>query len=147
MVIPTSMPTKGSFNLTTEKPEIKVDDNAVLTVIADSAGENISAYDVILRYDPLVFDFVEAKSLDREFQVYSYKKDNRLSLTVVKTGQDPTPSIFVDKPVVNLVFKAKRIGDQTVSILASFEKESTKFVNEKTEVVYPAVNDVNLMVK
>lgn len=147
MMIPTQMPTKGSLKLISESPEVVVDNDFNLNIVADSAEENISAYDVLMSYDPLAFDFVEAISLDSAFQVYSYKKDNRLSLTVVKTSQDATASIFKDKPVIKLTFKPKKIGQFAFAILPSFDKESTKLVNEKTEVISPEVNEINLIVK
>lgn len=147
MVIPTVMPTKGSLKLTSDLPEVVLDSNLNLNIVADSAEENISAYDVLMSYDPLAFDFVEAKSLDPAFQAYSYKKDNRLSLTVVKTSQDSTPSIFKNTPVIKITFKPKKIGQFAFTIMPGFDKETTKLVNEKTEVVYPEVNEVNLIVK
>ncbi len=147
MIIPTSFPTKGFLSLTTATGEATLNSNVEFEIIADSEGENISAFDVILRFDPLAFDFIKATSLDPVFQIYPYKKDNRLSLTAVKTSQGFTPSIFADKPVIKITFKAKKVGEFPFAILSSFDKESTKFVNEKTEVINPEVNDINLVVQ
>lgn len=147
MIIPTSMPTTGSLKLITESPEVTMEKNVDFNIVADSAGENISAYDVLVAYDPLAFEYVEAVSLDSNFQAYSYKKDNRLTLTVVKTSQDLTPSIFKNTPVIKLTFKPKKLGQYEFTILSSYDRETTKFVNDQTEVVNPELNEVNLIVK
>lgn len=147
MIIPTLMPTTGSLKLMTETPEVTMEKDIDLNIVADSGGENISAYDVLVTYDPLAFEYVETVSLNNNFQAYSYKKDNRLTLTVVKTSQDLTPSIFKEEPVIKLTFKPKRIGQYSFGILSSYDRETTKFVNEKTEVVNPEVNEINLIVR
>lgn len=147
LLIPSEIPKKGLVNLkATGSGPYLLTDQLIIDLFADSNGENVIAYDVLVKYEPLAFDFIKAVSLDQAFQVYSFKKDDRLTLTVVKTSQDQTPSVFVEKPVVRLNFKPKKTGEFSFSILTSFNKETTKFVNEKTEVIYPKVNKIKLTV-
>jgi len=147
LLIPSEIPKKGLVNLKAigSGPYL-LTDQLIIDLFADSNGENVTAYDVLVKYDPLSFDFIQTVSLDQAFQVYSFKKDDRLTLTVVKTSQDQTPSVFVEKPVVRLSFKPKKSGEFDFAILNSFNKETTKFVNEKTEVIYPKVNKIKLTV-
>jgi hypothetical protein len=146
MISPTTMPTAGSLELTMENPESTIEKNIDINVVANSAGENISAYDVLVTYDPLAFDFIKVVSLNANFQVYSYKRGNRLTLTTIKTSQDQTPSIFKDEPVVKLTFKPKKIGQYLFEILPSYDKETTKLVNDKTEVIKPKINKIEVNV-
>ncbi len=147
LLIPSEIPKKGLVNLkATGSGPYLLTDQLIIDLFADSNGENVTAYDVLVKYDPLSFDFIQTVSLDQAFQVYSFKKDDRLTLTVVKTSQDQTPSVFVEKPVVRLSFKPKKSGEFDFAILNSFNKETTKFVNEKTEVIYPKVNKIKLTV-
>ena len=147
LLIPSEIPKKGLVNLkATGSGPYLLTDQLIIDLFADSNGENVTAYDVLVKYEPLAFDFIKAVSLDQAFQVYSFKKDDRLTLTVVKTSQDQTPSVFVEKPVVRLSFKPKKSGEFDFAILNSFNKETTKFVNEKTEVIYPKVNKIKLTV-
>ena len=146
VIFPTPMPTKGIINLENNSAVNQVNNPVDLNLIADSNGENVTAFDTLISYDSLAFDFNQAISLDPAFAVYSFKKENYLTLTVVKTSQDQTPSIFVEKSVVKLSFKPKKAGEFSFSVLTSFGKETTKFVNEKTEVIYPGTNEVKVIV-
>lgn len=147
MEIPTPMPTKGSLVLSSESIQDSVGDTIILTVTADSLGENITAYDVIVKYDPLAFDFVKGTSLDPQFQVYSFKDESQIIMTVVKTTQSKTTSVFTEKPVLNLSFQAKKAGEHAFSILPTYNKDSTKFVNEKTEVINPETGDIKVVIE
>lgn len=147
MTIEETKLTRGFLKLKTDFSEVKVGEDVDIDISADSDGENITAYDILLTYNPLVFDFVKAVSLDDNFQVYSYKKDDRLTLTVIKTSQDLTPSIFKEDPVIRLTFKPKKVGQYSFEIISSYDQEITKFVNDKTEVINPEVNKIDLIVK
>ncbi len=143
MVFPTSAPTRGYLKFENIGQDNK---NLELNIVADSDKENISAFDVLVGFDPLAFDFVEAVSLDAAFQVYSFRKDKRLTLTFVKTSQDQNLSVFSGKAVVKLSYKPKKAGDFSFTILSTSDKETTKFVNEKTEVIYPKVSEIKVTV-
>ncbi len=143
MVVPTAAPKRGEMKLVLEKSGEQV----LLNLLADSDKENVTAFDVLVGYNPLSVDFVSAVSLDPAFQVYSFTKSNHLTLTVVKTSQDSTESVFAGKPVIKLTFKPKKSGDFTFGVLSTSDKETSKFVNEKTEVIYPKVSEVSVTVK
>jgi len=146
VITPTSMPTKGLINLKNNSTVNKVNSPVNLSLVADSNGENITAFDVVVSYDPVSMDFVKADSNNSSFKVYSYKKDNRLTLTVVKTGLSGEQSVFKGEEIIKLVFQPKAKGSFSFKILTSFEKETTKFVSEKTEVIYPGVNEIMVKV-
>ncbi|MCL4364668.1 cohesin domain-containing protein [Patescibacteria group bacterium] len=142
--LPTVAPKRGFVNLSEATESAGI---VTFNVVADSDGENVSAYDIQIGYDPLAFDFQSAVSIDPSFQVYPFHKDKLLTLTAVKATQDQTPSIFTNKPVIKLNFKSKKSGNYTFSVLSSIGKETTKFVNTKTQIINPQVNEMNVIVK
>lgn len=150
MIIPTAAPTRGFINLQLAN-NLNINnfvkgDLINLELLGDSDGENITGFDVLINYDPLTFDFIKAESKLSAFKVYSFIKNNRLTLTVVKTSQDKTPTVFKGSSIVDLAFKSKKSGNFTFAILPLFGKESTKFVNDKTEVIYPATNEIKVTI-
>lgn len=136
---------KGFINLKNNSVVNKTDSPVNLSLMADSDGENVTAFDTIISYDSASFDFVKADSVNQNFKIYSYKGDNSLTLTIVKTGQNST-TIFKDEAVARLVFQPKAKGSFTFAVLSSSGKETTKFVNDKTEVINPKVNQVKVTV-
>ena len=146
MVIPTPIPTKGFINLENNSTVNKVNNPVELNLMVDSNGENVTAFDTLISYDPVSFNFVKVDSFNLNFKVYSYKRNNRLTLTVVKTGQNNIETIFKGETVIKLVFQPEVKGNFTFAVLSSYGQETTKFVNEKTEVIYPGTNELKVIV-
>lgn len=146
VVVPTVAMTASYLNLKNNSTVYKLNSQVNLSLIANSNGNNVTAFDVLINFDPTTFDFVSAVSADPNFKVYPYLKGNGLTLTVAKIGSSTAPTIFSDVNVVNLVFKPKKIGTSAFKVAPSIGKETTKFVNDKTEVIYPAVNEISVMV-
>ena len=146
IVIPTPIPTEGFINLENNSTVNKVGNPVELNLMADSNGEIVTAFDTVISYDPASFDFVKADSVNQNFKVYSYKRDNRLTLTVVKTGQNNIGTIFKGEVIIKLVFQSEVKGNFTFAVLSSYGKETTKFVSEKTEVIYPGTNELKVIV-
>ena len=144
VAVPTLALTKGLINLKSDFAINKINNPLNLSLVVDSNGEDVTAFDTIISYDPVSFDFVSSNLVNQDFKVYSYKKDNRLTLTVVKTGLSSNPSVFKGEEIIKLIFQPKAKGNFSFKVLTSFEKETTKFVNEKTEVIYPGVNEIRI---
>lgn len=147
--IPTSIPSRGLINLKLTDTNVSnfVNGNLInFTLTGDSDGEDVTAFDVLINFDPLAFDFVSAQSTLPSFKIYSFVKNNRLTLTVVKTSLDKIPTVFKETSLANLVFKSKKTGRYNFGILPSSGQETTKFVNTKTEIIYPSINSINVTV-
>lgn len=143
---PTIRPTKGTMSLTPKSgiARYSVNEEVILNLVADSDNEDISGYDTIVSYDSSALEFVKATSTIPEFKIFSFSKDNYLSITATKNLQATTPSVFVNTVLVELIFKPKTTGNFTVSVDAERGKESTKFVNTNTQMVYPKVDNIAL---
>jgi len=148
MVIPTSAPTEGSFNLVLANgaTSAKIDDEVQINVVADSNESNISGYDLALSYDPLAFDFVRATSNLSDFKIFSYKKSKDLSLLGTKSIQSQEPSVFSQTKIVSLFFKPVKIGSYNFSLKSKIDIDKTDLVTDKTEVLNPQLNDLVVLV-
>lgn len=145
MVIPTEVPTTGSLILSKEFETTKVNNNFVVTVSADSNQKNIVGYDLILFYDPLATEFVKVESLLPNFQIYSYKHENYIVITAVKSLQNQSSSAFSDSKILSFTFLGKKIGTNSLSLRNSYGNETTKLVTDKTESLNPKLNDLQVV--
>lgn len=124
------------------------DKELTVEVIANSDGEDISAYDIQIGFDQSEFQYVSATSLDKSFEVYPFAKDGLLTLTVVKSTTDSSPSVLSDERVLRLEFKTiKSGGEYSISVLPAVGNSTTKFVNINTEVITPEVGSLEVKVK
>lgn len=149
MIIPTVKPTQGSLNLKlfgNEETSLSTDKELKIDLIADSNEKNIVGYDLVLSYDPLAFDFVKATSDLADFKIYSYKRDNYLSFLATKTLQSQTPSVFTQTKIASLVFKPMKAGKFTFSLKPLIGKDKTDLVTDKTEVINPKLNELEIEV-
>ena len=61
------MPTKGLINLKNNSTINKVNNPLNLGLAVESNGENVTAFDVVVSYDPVSVAFVKADSSDNKF--------------------------------------------------------------------------------
>lgn len=144
----TVVPTQGSLSLVLANGSTSVTVNSEVQVdlIADSNENNISGYDLALSYDPLAFDFVKATSNLTDFKIYTYKKNNYLSVLGIKSLQSQIPSVFTQSKIASLFFKPVKAGSYNFSLKPSIETDKTDFVTDKTEVLNPQLNDLEILV-
>ena len=147
--IPTEVPTQGSFSLVlaNRTTSANVGQEVQVDLIADSNENNISGYDLALAYDPLAFDFVKATSNLVDFKIYTYKKNNYLSLLGTKSLSSQVPSVFTQTKIISLFFKPVESGSYVFSLKPSIEVDKTDLVTDKTEILNPALNELTIDVK
>lgn len=148
MIIPTAELTQGSLNLKLENEEISLstDKELEINLVADSNEKNIVGYDLVLSYDPSSFDFVGATSNLADFKIYSYKRDGYLSFLAAKTLQSQTSSVFTQTKIASLVFRPVKTGKFTFSLKPLIGKDKTNLVTDKTEVINPKLNELEIEV-
>lgn len=146
LIIPSAAPTRGFINLENNSTVNTMANPVELNLLANSDTENITAFDTIVSFDPDGFDFVRVDSLGQDFKIYSYQEGNHLTFTVVKITDNSLETILTGQVVGRLVFQPKIKGNFTFSVLSSFGKGTTKFINEKTEVIYPALNEIKVAI-
>ncbi|MCL4374468.1 cohesin domain-containing protein [Patescibacteria group bacterium] len=144
----TSPPKIGSMNLAVKgaTKEATVGGNVILLLSATAVGYNIAGYDALVTYDPAAFSFVRAKSLLPTYTVFSFDRKNYLSLTATKNLNDRNKTAMNGTELVELTFKAKKVGHYQFGVAADEAKEKTKLVDEMTNILYPAVNQLTVTV-
>ncbi len=151
LISPINSPTdlqKGAYlKLKSDSNRLKVNQSLNMQIIADSADEEIVGFDILLTYDRSAFDFVKAVSLLSDFKVYSYKKENYLILTAIKSPQSNAPSVFKEMPVLTLSFTPKTSGQFDFILKEKIGKETTGLMNNKTERIFPVLSDLKIEIE
>ena len=122
------------------------DKQVKIDLLADSNGKNITGYDLVLAYDPMAFEFVGATSSLVDFKIYSYKRDGYLSFLATKTLQNQASSVFAQTKIADLVFKPIKSGRFNFSLKSVMSNDKTDLVTDKTEVISPKLNELEIEV-
>jgi len=145
--IPNVISTQGSLSLklasgskVTKNSEVQID------LLADSNEKNIAGYDLALSYDSSSFEFVKAVSNLADFKIYTYKRDGYLSFLATRSLQSQAPSVFVQSKIASLNFRPIKTGKFTFSLKPSMGKDKTDLVTDKTEVINPQLDDLEIIV-
>lgn len=116
-----------------------------LQIQASSQGRQVVGYGVVVTYDKSGFDFVKATSLMDNFKIYSYDRQTYVSLSAMKSLQDNTSTSWNNQSLSEITFQPKKTGTYIFSLTA-VGKEASKLVDEKVEVIYPSVGQLELEV-
>ena len=137
-------PTEGSMKLILDKGSYTKGEKVSINLEADSGDKSVVGYDVILSYDPLAFEFVSASSSLADYKLYSYKKENYLTLTAVKNLSSASSPL--KSRIATLVFSPIKSGEYNFSLEASINSEKTNMVTDKTEVLSPELDGVTIKI-
>ncbi|GAB4219823.1 MAG: hypothetical protein Fur009_7690 [Candidatus Microgenomates bacterium] len=144
LISPTNFPTQGKISLIAKNKVYNLRDSIVIDILGDSISENISAYDVILSYDKNL-EFIKAESVFPDFQIFTNKIKNGVVLTVGKISQNNIS--FNNQKILSIYFKAKTTGGFFIKIEKENQGYSTKFVNDKTQILNPEINSLKINVQ
>jgi len=146
-IVPTLIPypVKGLFALKAQSGLVsgKVDDSFVIDLIATSGTDTVAGYDAILSYDKTAFERQSVQNKQDTFRIFTYERGAHVSISGTKNLQVTEPVRFKDTILLSFTFRAKQKGSYTFSLKA-VANESSKLVNETTQVSYPEVSDFRL---
>jgi len=134
----TQSPTKQNYENKVTKGELvlKKNDDFNYQVIASSNNYNITGFDVLIEAEtPDDLEAISFFSPLDSFSLYQTKKDNLLIITGVRKIGFDNQIIFKKTPIVNLKTK-KAIN---LNLKKFWNKYSTKFVDNETNVLYPNI--------
>jgi len=137
---PKTEPTEGSIKLTLEKGSYVKGEKVSINLEADSGDKSVVGYDIVLSYDPMAFEFVSATSSLSDYKLYSYKKENHLTLTAVKNLSSASSPL--KSKIATLVFNPIKLGEYNFTLESSINSEKTNMVTDKTEILSPELNGV-----
>lgn len=150
LTIPSAQEQESSeeYNLTLKTDAVQVKQGTIINVdlYADSKLKNVVGYDIILKYDPLAFDYLKVEPILPDFRIYNYRKDNYLTLTATRDLQS-SPAPFSNVKLASLLFEAKKSGNYTFSVEPAFEQSKTDFITDNTEVLSPGLSTLTVDVK
>lgn len=147
---PSPIPSSKKFfklKLATSKKIFSLNDQINVEVYADSEGKNISGFDLLISYNPQELEFVNASSESNDFSLYSFKKENYITLTGTKKINSDRPTVFSSTKIANLIFKPKKLGRYQISLLENYRKEKTQMVDDQTNVYSPSLNQLEIEIR
>jgi len=118
--------------------------NVVLAVKADSNGQNISGFDLLIGYDNDAFNLVKASPQKTQFAIYPYQRNGYLAITGTKMINVNETTIFKEDEVIELVFQAKSGGRHTFSLEPAIGRETTKMVDGKANILNVQTNEITV---
>lgn len=139
--------TNGAITIHSLKNQYNIGEEIEIDLKADIEKENIVGYDMVLSYDEKNLEYLKTESLIPSFSIYSYKKDNNLFLTGVKTPQNKEKTIFKNTAFAKIFFRSKNKGIYKIDIISSKDSSKTKLVNDKTQEIYPQLLSITIEVK
>lgn len=139
--------TNGVITIHSLKNQYNISEEIEIDLKADIEKENIVGYDVVLSYDEKNLEYLKTESLIPSFSIYSYKKDNNLFLTGVKTPQNTEKTILKNTAFAKVFFRSKNKGIYKIDIISSKDSSKTKLVNDKTQEFYPQLSSITIEVE
>jgi len=148
-VTPVKQKDNGMIKISTKdnKRSYKVGDTVELIVTASSDKQPVIGYDVMLTYDETKLQFKESESLDSSFNMFTFTKKGKVSLTGVKRVKPAVSTVMSENPIGKLNFKATSTGPVAVTIdFISNSLKDSNLVNGKNEDVLGGVEGVDLTI-
>lgn len=148
-VTPVKQKVKGVLKVSTKdnKRNFKVGETVELLVSANSDNQSVIGYDVMLTYDATKLQFKETESMDPSFNMFTFTKKGKVSLTGVKRVKPAVSTVMSGAPLGKVTLKALSAGPVKVSIdfIPNSLKDSN-LMNGKNEDVLGGVEGVELVV-
>lgn len=148
-VTPVKQKVKGVLKLSTKdnKRNFKVGDTVELIVSANSDGQPVIGYDAMITYDGSKLQFKESESLDPSFNMFTFTKKGKVSLTGVKRVKPAVSTVMSENPIGKIILKTTSPGPVKVSIdfIADSLKDSN-LMNGKNKDILGGVEGVDLTI-
>ena len=149
-VTPVKQKEKGVLKVSTKdnKRNYKVGDTVELLVSANSDGQSVIGYDVMLTYDATKLQFKESQSLDPSFNMFTFTKKGKVSLTGVKRVKPAVSTVMSGAPLGKVTLKALSAGPVAVTVdFISDSLKDSNLINNKNKDVLGSVENIDLTVE
>lgn len=130
---------KGSISIKSKEDlrRYRVGQPINLQVFADSVGEDIISFDVIVEYDKQAFsEPVITTSLPRYIIVTS-GRDDYISITAAQSPGSDERSVFDGNEVLNMTFNSLKPGNYEIKIVSKKGEETTGFISTSSQSLLP----------
>lgn len=127
--------------------EAVVGEEVAIVVSADSAGDPITAYDIVMILPDTEFEYILTQSLNVDYDIYSAFQDGLLRITGVKDLQVTDEVAFDDLGLVEVKVVPLQAGTFNVKLLAEpGGTDDSNLVNTQTQDILGSVEDLILEV-
>jgi len=124
----------------------KLGEEIIFNLTADSSGIDVVGYDVLINYKSADINLLSLTSTIPSFSVYKNQQGDKLAITGIKKLSSTESNILKGEKIISLSLKPNKKGKFTIGLMERANKETTKFVNEKTKIFYPVLNSVTIEV-
>ena len=133
---------KGSLTIKSKEDlrRYRVGQPINLQVFADSAGEDIISFDVIVQYDKQSFAKPSVTTNLARYIIVTAERDNHISITAAQSPGSDERSIFEDNEVLSMIFTPVKAGKYEISIISKIGEESTGFISTNSQSLLPQVS-------
>jgi len=145
--IPTQIPTFITLQAIKTEKIASLAQPLVLQATADSHGQEVVGFDILLDFDQSAFTFVKAESPDPTFSVFANLTPTHISITGIKKTSVKAISPLAKSPILNLTFQPKKAGSFTFTLSPKKGRETTKLVNTNSKIFNPVVQSVTVQLK
>lgn len=125
---------QSSMQIQTNKAAYSLSEKVLIKVVANSAGEVVRAFDVLIEYDPEFLSLTNKKSPAlSDFTYYGSNSAKLLQVSAVQKPESKTQQVFADTSLFELEFTPKKAGKTSFKIV--FVPNSTtesNLINEKS---------------
>lgn len=119
----------------------------VVTVSADSMGDQVTAYDAVIVYDRESFAYISSNNLLDKFEINAVDKEAGLMLTGYKSLAEEEPVVFDNTNLAEVTFMAKKAGTSPLKLMFARGKTAdSNLVNEKTQDILGSVEDITIQI-
>lgn len=130
---------------------VKINKPFELFVYADSVGESISGYDIVLIYSGegtagAKLNFVSTQSLRSDFTIVPTVKDNMIIITGVKKLEAEELSRFNKEKIISIKAVVRTTGKINLEMILAKPnlKASSKMINERNQDVLRKVEGIKI---
>ena len=106
---------------------VSIGNSTTLNLVADSFGNSVTGYDLILNYDVKKISLKELKNLSENFNIYDQRKPGKLVITGILKPAIQTKNYLQNTALVGLTFETIGTGQTEVKI--NWENGSKKDSN------------------
>lgn len=155
-VEPTPAPLTGilGMQVKTAKTAYVKGDVVVLTVSADSKGDQITGYDAVLRYDPTLLKVDKVASLVEGIDMYQTDTAadvpglNDLVVTGIQSISQEDPFTFTNSPIAEVTFVVLKAGSANVDmVFIPNHTADSNLMNTQTQDILSEVQGITLQIK
>ncbi len=130
---------KGSLTIKSKEDlrRYRVGQPINLQVFADSAGEDIISFDVIVEFDKQAFAKPTISTNLARYIIVTAERDDYISITAAQSPGSDERSIFEDDEVMSMIFNPVKAGKYNISIVSKKGEESTGFISTNSQSLLP----------